>query len=138
MQNSNNKKRLLPFFDLLLYNENMDTKPIQIIFHKTRNDSAKQYEQEEIRELLLKLSGKLHSKSPITKIEIGVDQPKNIVGKGKRYDITLRVELASGDVFISHGKSEIAKAKQIGLGSALREGFKDIEAQYRKIKRTKG
>ncbi|MEK9175358.1 MAG: hypothetical protein AAB795_02070 [Patescibacteria group bacterium] len=107
---------------------------IQIIFHKTRNDDARQYEQDEIRALLWRLSKKLHSRFPITSIEVGVDFPKNMAGKGKSYDITLKLTLASGDVFVSHGKSKIAKVKGVGLGTAVREGFKDIEAQYRKTK----
>lgn len=107
---------------------------IPIIFHKTRHDDARQYEQNEVRTLLQKIAQKLHSRSPITGIEVGIEQPKNIAGKSRMYDIMLKVSLASGDVFTAHGKSQIAKTKGIGLGSALREGFQDIEAQYRKIK----
>ena len=113
----------------------MSDAPISIIFHKTRNDDARQYEQDEIRSLLLKLAEKLHSKSPIISIEVGIDFPKNMVGKGKSYDVTLKLSLASGDAFISHGKSEIAKTKGVGLSSAIREGFKDLESQYQKTKR---
>lgn len=112
----------------------MAEKQIPILFHKTRNDDARKYEQDEISTLLLKLADKLHSKSAIVGIEVGVDFPKNMVGKGKSYDITLKVILASGKTFVSHGKSKIAKTKGVGLGSAVREGFKDIEAQYRKTK----
>lgn len=108
---------------------------IPITFHKTRTDAARQYEQDEIRDILEGLVHKLHSKSPITSIDVGMDQAKNQAGKAKNYDITIKVILASGNVFVAHGKSEIAKAKQIGLRTALREGFKDIEAQYCKLKR---
>lgn len=112
-------------------------KQIPIIFHKTRNDEVRKYEQDKIRELLWRLSRKLHSKFSIVRIEIGVDAPKNIVGKGKSYDVTIKLVLSSGNIFVSHGKSKIAKTKGIGLESAIREGFKDIEAQYRKTKRDK-
>lgn len=108
---------------------------IPITFHKTRNDEARQYEQDKIRTLLWKLAHKIHNKSPITGIEIGIDFPKNMIGKGKYYDITIKVLLASGATFLSHGKSKIAKTKGVGLESAIREGLKDIEAQYRKTKK---
>ena len=107
---------------------------IPITFHKTRNDEARKYEQNKIRELLWKIAGKIHSKSPVTNIEVGIDFPKNMVGKGKSYDITIKLSLASGQTFLSHGKSTIAKTKGVGLESAIREGFKDIEAQHRKTK----
>lgn len=107
---------------------------IPLIFHKTRHDAARQYEQEEVRELLVRLARHLHTNSPIRKIEIGIDYPKNKAGHTTLFDVTLMVQLASGPKFTAHGKSRIAKAKGVGLGSAIREAFADIEAQYRKHK----
>ena len=113
---------------------NTAVEDVTIIFHKTRTDAAREYEQEEIRTILQKLASTLHSRSPIKKIEVGTDTPKNHAGKIKNYDITLKVTLMSGDVFIAHGKSNISKTKGVGLRSALREGFADIEAELRKTR----
>lgn len=110
-------------------------KQIPIIFHKSRHDTVRQFEQEEVRELLVRLARHLHTHSPIRKIEIGTDYPKNKAGHTTLFDVTLIIQLASGPKFVAHGKSRIAKAKGVGLGSAIREAFADIEAQYRKLKR---
>lgn len=110
-------------------------KQIPILFKKTRHDAARQYEQENITMLLNRLAERLHTNSPISRMEIGIDYPKNRAGHTTLFDVTLAVQLASGPRFVSHGKSRIAKSKGIGLGSAIREAFADIEAQYRKLKR---
>ncbi|HEY4497765.1 MAG TPA: hypothetical protein VJC20_03375 [Candidatus Paceibacterota bacterium] len=110
-------------------------KQIPILFKKTRRDAARQYEQEEVRALLTHLAKRLHTNSPINRMEIGIDYPKNQAGHVTLFDVTLAIQLASGPRFVSHGKSRIAKAKGVGLGSAIREAFSDIEAQYRKLKR---
>ena len=110
---------------------------IPIIFHKTRNDAVRKYEQEEVRTIVQSLAQKLHAKSPIKRVEIGIDAPKNPAGKARMYDITLKIFITDGLVLVAHGKSQIAKTKQLGLRSALREGFKDLEAEYRKIKNRK-
>ena len=109
-------------------------KEVSVIFHKSRQDAARAYEQATVRTLLERLTKKLHTKSPIKNIEIGIDQQKNSVGKTTLFSVTLSLELMSGDSFASHGKSRIAKAKGIGLTSAIKEAFADIEAQYKKTK----
>src|SRR3989338_8320909 len=52
-------------------------KQIPILFKKTRRDAARQYEQEEVRALLTHLAKRLHTNSPINRMEIGIDYPKN-------------------------------------------------------------
>ena len=121
--------------DSIEYMVSISEKQIPIIFHKSRNDAARQHEQEEVRALLAHLTKRLHTNSPIQKIEIGIDYTKNQAGHATLFDVTLAIQLASGPQFVSHGKSRIAKAKGVGLGSAIREAFSDIEAQYRKLKR---
>lgn len=111
-------------------------KQIPIIFHKSRHDPARQYEQENVRELLARLVRHLHTNSPIRKIEIGIDYPKNQAGHVTLFDVTLAIQLASGPRFVAHEKSRIAKTKGVGLSTAIREAFTDIETQYRKLKRT--
>src|SRR3989338_9215154 len=108
---------------------------IPIIFHKIRNDAARYYEEAFMRNLLERLIKKLHTNSPVRHIEIGVNCQKNRDGGIKNYAVMLAIELDSGPRFVAHGKSQIAKAKGVGLQSAIREAFSDIEAQYRKIKR---
>ena len=110
------------------------SEPLSIIFHKNRHDATHGYEQAMVRALLERLTKKLHTKSPIKSVEIGVDQQKNSAGKTTLFSITLSVELMSGKSFTSHGKSRISKVKNIGLGSAIKEAFADIEAQHRKVK----
>jgi hypothetical protein len=107
---------------------------ISIIFHKSRQDSVHTYEQETVRRLLERLTKKLHTKSPIKRVEIGIDQQKNSAGKTTLFSVTLSLELVSGQSFTSHGKSRIAKTKGVGLTSAIKEAFTDIEAQYKKVK----
>ena len=108
---------------------------IPIIFNKIRKGIAHQYEEEIVGTLLQALAQKLHTKSPIRRIEIGVDYPKNRDGHVKNFSVTLALDLNSGSRFVAHGYSPIAKAKGVGLGNAIREAFADIEAQYRKRKR---
>ncbi len=107
---------------------------VSVIFHKSRQDATHAYEQAMVRQLLDRLMKKLHTKSPIKSVEIGIDQQKNSAGKTTLFSVTLSVELASGDSFTSHGKSRIAKIKGVGLGSAIKEAFGDIESQYQKVK----
>ena len=122
-------------YSTIEYMASVHEKQIPILFTKTRHDAARQYEQDEVRELLAHLVRRLHTNSPIRKIEVGIDYPKNQAGHTTIFNVTLAIQLASGPRFVSHGKSRIAKAKGIGLGSAIREAFSDIEAQYHKLKR---
>ncbi len=108
---------------------------VSIIFHKSRHDAAREYEQTTVRQLLQRLTKKIHTKSPLKSIEIGIDQQKNSAGKTTLYSVTLTVDLISGDSFTSHGNSRISKVKGVGLSSAIKKSFTDIETQYQKTKK---
>ncbi len=108
---------------------------IPIIFHKTRNDSVRQYEEDMVSNLLQQLVKKIHTNSPIRRVEIGIDSQKNREGHIKNFSVMLALELESGPRFVAHGETQIAKSKGVGLQSAIREAFSDIEAQYQKLKK---
>lgn len=112
-------------------------KQIPILFHKIRNDAAHKYEEEKVRSILWSCAKKLHTNSPIRRIEVGINNSKNSAGYIKSFTVMVAVELSSGPRFVAHENSNIAKSKGVGLTTALRKAFSDIEAQYRKLKRTR-
>ena len=107
---------------------------IQIIFNKAGNEATRAYENEMIGSLLENLAQKLHTRSPIKNIDIDVSHQKNAAGKTSSFAVTLAVRLMSGKIFYAKSRNEIARIKGVGLGTAIREAFREIESQYEKTK----
>ncbi len=111
------------------------TSGIQMIFNASGSAATRAYENEMIGGLLEKLAQKLHTKSPVKNIEIDVRHQKNAAGKTTSFSVTLAVRLMSGKIFYAKSHNEIAKLKGVGLATAVREAFREIERQYEKTKR---
>ncbi len=108
------------------------TQEIPILFHHSPDGPTKDYKLENLRAILEKFGGKVNKRFPIQRMELYIEQPKNLVGKTFAYTVKLRLSLWSGKSFFASVEEYVARSKHLGLETSVREATKEIEKQLEK------
>jgi len=100
-----------------------------IIIHHSPEGPTREYRIEQLNEILEAFGEKLNKRSPVQRIELTIEDPKNPLGKIVAYGAKLHVLFYSGKSYIASSDSFVAKAQHLGLETNVREAGKEILKQ---------
>jgi hypothetical protein len=109
--------------------ESTEEKQIPIIIHHSPDGPTREYRLEKLNEILQAFGERLNKRSPVQRIELTIEDPKNPLGKVVAYGAKLHVLFYSGKSYIASADSFVAKAQHIGLETNVREAEKEILKQ---------
>lgn len=102
---------------------------IPIIIHHGPEGPTREYRLEQLNEILQAFGEKLNKRSPVQRVELTIEDPKNPLGKIVAYGAKLHVLFYSGKSYIASSDSYVAKAQHLGLETNVREAEKEILKQ---------
>jgi len=107
----------------------IEEKQIPIIIHHSPEGPTREYRLEQLNEILQAFGTRLNKRSPVQRIELTIEDPKNPLGKVVAYGAKLRVLFYSGKSYFASSDSFVAKAQHLGLETNVREAEKEILKQ---------
>lgn len=108
---------------------------IPISYHHRPEGPAGEYTVRRLTPILEEFGRKLHKRSPVQRLEVFFDQPKNPVGKTVAHRIMIHVHFADGASYVAEAEQYVSKAKHVGLETSVREAMREIEEQIRRKRR---
>lgn len=107
----------------------IEEKQVPIIIHHSPEGPTREYRLEQLNEILRAFGEKLGKRSPVQRIELTIEDPKNPLGKVVAYGAKLHVLFYSGKSYVASSDSFVAKAHHVGLETNVREAEKEIIRQ---------
>lgn len=109
--------------------KSIEGKQIPIIIHHGPEGPTREYRLEQLNEILQAFGDRLNKRSPVQRIELTIEDPKNPLGKVVAYGAKLHVLFYSGKSYIASSDSFVAKTQHMGLETNVREAEKEILKQ---------
>lgn len=103
-----------------------------LTFHPKPDGPSGEYRQKKLAAIVERFVVKLTKRSPVQRIEVMFDQPKNPVGKTVASGVTIHLFLSSGSSYIAKARNFVSKTRHVGVETGVREALKELLEQVRR------